>query len=160
MYQFSTVNGWSKTAICAELKLKSLRVFQKFFSFQMFLLITWKYISFQYVTHKGFCVSSHSLLKLGGCLMANLPIYNRIVKILSKTLTLKPVFKWIPDLAWLCLETRENVLAKYCAVTQFWHKNSFSVRNHKNPHLNQQQILNGGAWQLRSYWECLNHFWT
>ena len=64
---------------CMEFFLHLHQIFSNFFSFQiMFFVITGKYISFQNVSFKGNYASGHYLLKLEGCLMANLPIHNRI----------------------------------------------------------------------------------
>ena len=82
----------------------SFSPFSKNFSFD--LLILRKCILFQNVTNKENCVSCHYLLKLGGCLTANLLIYNRIVNVLLKAVVLKPLSGWVPNLARLFLNTK------------------------------------------------------
>ena len=77
---------------------------------------------------KGYCMPGYYLV-------ANLPIINRIVNILLEPVTLKPLFRWIPNLAQLYLATRGNFfdLEKWRSfnVIQYRRKNRLFI---EKPH--------------------------
>lgn len=52
-----------------------------------------------------------------GCLTANFPIFTRMVHVFLETVTLRLLFRWMPNLTWLYLATRGNFLAlKKCKI--------------------------------------------
>lgn len=121
----------------------SFSPFSKNFSFD--LLILRKCILFQNVTNKENCVSCHYLLKL------------RAGRLEDETL--KPLFRWIPNLALLCLARRRNslTLKKFiCDFIQFCHKNRSSVKKSQKsrfgPTLQKQHQIRVG--NVRPMWSC------
>lgn len=82
---------------------------------------------------KKSCIKS-LFTEIRGCLPANLPhltIYNRTVNILLHTVTPKPLFRWIPNLARLCLAIQETFSPlrrnKSFDVFEFCHKNHLFI---------------------------------
>lgn len=120
-------------------------IFSNFSILKYCFLSPHKNISFKNEIHKGNCVSCHYLLKL------------RAGRLEDETL--KPLFRWIPNLALLCLARRRNslTLKKFiCDFIQFCHKNRSSVKKSQKsrfgPTLQKQHQIRVG--NVRPMWSC------